>query len=98
MFMKSNFIIPISLIAIMMFSSCAKSRIQGTWLVQRERKDRAGMKELEHEAAWITFKKGYLQESGNGWQKHSYGSWILKKKRLNVKIPMVLQISTVLST
>jgi len=82
--MRSRYIIPFILINIMLFSSCAKSRIKGVWLVERERKERAGLIEITPQARWIRFEKDYIQESGNGWQKHSVGTWSFKKKKLSI--------------
>lgn len=64
-----------------MLSSCAKGKIRGLWQVDHilARSD-----DFTPEARWIRIEKDGYQESGNGWQKHSYGTWILKKKKITI--------------
>lgn len=60
--------------------SCSNKLI-GTWQVDRVL---AHTDEVTPQARWVKFEKKNYQESGNGWQKHSYGSYTFKKHILTV--------------
>jgi len=64
------------LIIVLLLNSCAKSRLKGLWVADRAY---AGSTDLSPKARWIKFDKKNQQESGNGWQKHSVGTWELKR-------------------
>lgn len=78
--MKFNFLL-LSLITTLLFTSCAKNKIQGLWVIDRIQ-DRSG--EVKPKARWIEFDKGHYQESGSGWQKHGIGTWTIKKGEVTV--------------
>jgi hypothetical protein len=69
------------LVIALVLNSCAKSRIKGLWVADRVY---AGSTDLSPKARWIRIDKKNVQESGNGWQKHSIGTWELKRKKLTL--------------
>ena len=83
--MKFNQLVVLTVMSILFLSSCISSKIQGMWVFERERIEREGQVEHESEANWIRFDKDDYQESGSGWQKHSYGTWNIKKKKLTIQ-------------
>ena len=53
-----------------------ESAIDGLWLIE---KVKVGKDEMTPIARWVQFRKDSTQTSGNGWLKHSYGTWSLNK-------------------
>jgi len=72
---KNGYFIGLLIIAFLL-NACAKSRMMGLWVADRVY---AGSTDLSPKARWIKFDKKNQQESGNGWQKHSIGTWEIKK-------------------
>ncbi len=70
------------LILLTLLSSCTTSRMKGLWEVDRVY---TGSSEVTPQARWVRFDKKDKQESGNGWYKHSYGTWEVKKKMLTIE-------------
>lgn len=71
----------IFLFLVSLLTSCAKSKIQGLWQVDRVL---AESSEVTPKGRWVRFEKDGRQESGNGWQKHSYGTWDYNKKKITI--------------
>lgn len=83
--MNFNRLIIVSFTVLLFLSSCLNGKIKGLWVLQRERIEREGQVEHESEANWIRFDDDGYQESGSGWQKHSYGTWSIKKKKITIQ-------------
>jgi|AVFP01.1.fsa_nt_gi hypothetical protein len=68
------------------FTSCepsTKSKLSGLWTITRVE---VGDQEMTPNARWVRFYDDGTQESGNGWQQHSIGTWQYDAKLLLLKI------------
>lgn len=55
--------------------SCEKkTTIEGMWLVKSVK---VGEDEITPNSRWMKFNSNFTQQSGNGWQQHSIGTWKL---------------------
>lgn len=70
-----------SISLLLILNSCAKSKIKGLWQVDHVL---AHTDEVSPKGRWVRFDKKNYQESGNGWQKHSYGTYKIKRKEITV--------------
>lgn len=86
--MKKNYFLTLAVIVSVMLSSCEKNikkenTIIGLWKVE---KVKVGKNEMTPIARWMQFNTDSTQTSGNGWLKHSFGTWSLNtKNQLRVK-------------
>lgn len=83
--MKINQLLALTVICTVLLSSCMSRKIKGLWVFEKERIEREGQIEHESEANWIRFDEDDFQESGSGWQKHTIGTWSVKKKKLTIQ-------------
>lgn len=76
----------IALFVLITVISCKQQKenpILGMWLVK---KVQVGNEEMTPVSRWMQFNKDSTQSSGNGWLKHSFGTWSLnRKKELKIK-------------
>lgn len=64
--------------------SCQKANtIEGLWEVEVVT---VGEETMTPQAKWTRFNKDHSQESGNGWYKHSVGTWNLDTETQQLKI------------
>lgn len=77
--MKQNYFLTLTAIVCMMLLSCKKNEntITGLWVVE---KVMVGKKRVTPIARWMQFNKDSTQNSGNGWLKHSFGTWSVNIK------------------
>ncbi|NVK51633.1 MAG: hypothetical protein HWD85_01770 [Flavobacteriaceae bacterium] len=80
--MKQNYFLVFVTILCLMLASCKKNvnkenTIIGLWIVE---KVMVGKNKMTPIARWMQFNKDSTQTSGNGWLKHSYGTWNLNDK------------------
>lgn len=80
--MKFNkYVVILSVISFLNYScenkNLNKNSIEGLWLVE---KVNVGKDEMTPIARWMQFNIDSTQVSGNGWLKHSFGSWSLNDK------------------
>lgn len=81
--MSKNYFLIASVIIILMFFSCEKREekresILGLWAVE---KVEVGEEIMTPVARWMQFNSDSTQTSGNGWLKHSYGTWSLNANK-----------------
>lgn len=70
----------IALFVLIISISCKKEKensILGIWIVK---KVQVGAEEMTPISRWMQFNKDSTQSSGNGWLKHSFGTWNLNVK------------------
>ena len=74
---KSNVSIAVVIIGLMLQTSVTFGQVNGLWLVK---KVMVGDKDRTPVARWFRLKNG-IQTSGNGWQQHSYGTYLWDRKK-----------------
>lgn len=74
--MRNIFLLPFLFVALLI--SCQKKEnIEGLWVVK---KVSVGDQEMTPNGRWTRFNSDQTQESGNGWYRHSHGSWELNRE------------------
>jgi hypothetical protein len=77
---------------IISFIGCQKSTsVEGLWLVE---KVTFGEESMTPIARWMRFNSDQTQTSGNGWLRHSYGTWSLENNQLSVEDTNGIQSNT----
>lgn len=77
-------IIVMSLFFVAFLCQCEKTEsIEGLWIVKNVS---MGDQEVTPNGRWTRFNSDQTQESGNGWYRHSYGSWELNPEKSELSI------------
>lgn len=74
----------LTLLTILIASSCQTNvKLVGLWQID---KVKVGSQEMTPVARWTRINKDNTQESGNGWQQHSIGSWEYSQKEKQIDL------------
>ena len=73
--MNKILFLPVIFCAFIILAACGtQSSIEGLWVVKQVK---VGDQEMTPNARWMRFNADSTQESGNGWFRHSYGTWTM---------------------